>query len=64
MPTVLAKQERRVPRRGKSQGLPLRTLVGAGDRIALFTLPVVVTGVALDILYPSIFAVGGCGAVR
>jgi protein-S-isoprenylcysteine O-methyltransferase Ste14 len=59
MPTVLAKQGRRVPGRGKSQGLPLRTLVGAGDRIALFTLPVVVTGVALNILYPSVFAVGG-----
>jgi hypothetical protein len=26
MPTVLAKQGRRVPGRGKSQGLPLRTL--------------------------------------
>jgi protein-S-isoprenylcysteine O-methyltransferase Ste14 len=56
---VPAQQKRRVPGRGERQGLPLRTLVGAGDRISLFTLPVVVTGVALNILYPSNFAVGG-----
>jgi hypothetical protein len=39
--------------------VPLKTLVGAGDRIALFTLPSAVAGVALNILCPSVFAVGG-----
>ena len=35
MPTVLAKQEHRVPGRGKSQGLPLTALKPSGLRRAL-----------------------------
>lgn len=59
VPTVLTKQEHRASELGRSHGVSLRTLVGAGDRIALFALPVVVVGVALNVLYPSVFAVGG-----
>lgn len=34
-------------------------LVGSGDRIGLFVLPVLVVGVLLNVLVPEVFAVGG-----
>lgn len=37
----------------------LKDLVGGGDRIGLFTLPFVIAGVALNIAFPNLFAVGG-----
>ncbi|MBI5031405.1 MAG: isoprenylcysteine carboxylmethyltransferase family protein [Chloroflexi bacterium] len=37
----------------------LKTLVGSGDRIMLLTLPILIVGLALNILYPSLFNVGG-----
>jgi protein-S-isoprenylcysteine O-methyltransferase Ste14 len=37
----------------------LKTLVGSGDRIALFTAPFLVVGVFLNVAFPSWFAVGG-----
>jgi protein-S-isoprenylcysteine O-methyltransferase Ste14 len=37
----------------------LRTLVGSGDRIALFVVPFLVVGLALNIAFPSVFEVGG-----
>jgi protein-S-isoprenylcysteine O-methyltransferase Ste14 len=37
----------------------LRALVGSGDRIALFTAPFAVAGVALNVAYPAAFGVGG-----
>lgn len=37
----------------------LKLLVGAGDRIALSTLPFFVVGLILNIAYPSVFDVGG-----
>ena len=37
----------------------IRTLVGSGDRIGLFALPVIVVGLALNIAFPDLFAVGG-----
>ena len=37
----------------------LRTLIGSGDRIGLFALPVIVAGLALNIAFPTLFAVGG-----
>jgi len=37
----------------------LKTLVGSGDRIMLFTSPFLVIGLILNILYPSFFKVGG-----
>lgn len=43
----------RTPRRS------LKALVGAGDRIALVTLPFVIVGLALNVVYPSVFEVGG-----
>jgi len=37
----------------------LRTLVGSGDRIGLFTLPFLVVGLILNVAYPAVFDVGG-----
>jgi protein-S-isoprenylcysteine O-methyltransferase Ste14 len=34
-------------------------LVGSGDKIGAFTLPFVIVGVLLNVLYPSLFEVGG-----
>lgn len=39
--------------------MKLRTLVGSGDKIALFTLPFLVIAAILNVLYPSVFRVGG-----
>jgi protein-S-isoprenylcysteine O-methyltransferase Ste14 len=44
---------------GRSLPTSLRTLVGSGDRIALFTLPFLAVAVILSIAYPSLFHVGG-----
>jgi len=45
--------------RGPGGAINLRGLVGSGDRIGLFTLPFLLIGSALNVLYPSVFAVGG-----
>ena len=37
----------------------LKELVGSGEKIALFTLPVLVVGIILNVLFPSAFTVGG-----
>ena len=37
----------------------LRPLIGSGEKIALFTLPVLVTGIMLNVLFPAAFIVGG-----
>lgn len=37
----------------------LKTLVGSGDKIMLLTLPFLIVGLILNILYPSLFGVGG-----
>jgi protein-S-isoprenylcysteine O-methyltransferase Ste14 len=39
--------------------LRLRSLVGSGDRIGVFALPVLVVGLALNMAFPDLFAVGG-----
>lgn len=39
--------------------MKLKALVGSGDRIMLFTLPFLVIGLILNILFPSFFKVGG-----
>jgi len=39
--------------------MKIKVLVGSGDKIALFTLPFLVVGLATNIAYPAIFAVGG-----
>jgi len=42
-----------------AKALDLKTLVGSGERIGLLTLPFLVVGVALSVLRPSLFSVGG-----
>ncbi|MGH8835091.1 MAG: methyltransferase family protein [Actinomycetes bacterium] len=44
---------------GRSATVTLKTLVGSGDRIGLFTLPFLVVGLILNVAYPSLFDVGG-----
>ncbi len=39
--------------------IELRALIGSGDKIALFALPSVLLGVALNVLRPGWFDVGG-----
>lgn len=39
--------------------MKLKVLVGSGDRIMLLTLPFLIVGVILNILFPSVFSVGG-----
>jgi protein-S-isoprenylcysteine O-methyltransferase Ste14 len=39
--------------------MKLKALVGSGDRIMLFTLPFLIVGLVLNILFPSPFSVGG-----
>ena len=37
----------------------LKVLVGSGDKVMLFTLPFLIIGLILNILFPSFFNVGG-----
>ena len=39
--------------------MKLKTLVGSGDRVMLLTLPFLIVGLILNILFPSPFGVGG-----
>lgn len=39
--------------------LGLRALIGSGDRIGLFVLPIVVVGVVLALAFPAVSSVGG-----
>lgn len=41
------------------KGLNVKVLVGSGDRIGLLVLPFLLGGVALNVLRPAIFSVGG-----
>jgi protein-S-isoprenylcysteine O-methyltransferase Ste14 len=41
----------------------LKTLVGSGDKIGLFTLPFFIAGLILNIAYPSLFDVGGPSSI-
>ena len=43
--------------------MDVKKLVGSGDRIGVFVLPVVVVGVILNVAFPSVFEVGGPPAV-
>jgi protein-S-isoprenylcysteine O-methyltransferase Ste14 len=53
--TTVEAGERTAPRRT----LDLRRLVGSGKRIGLLTLPFLAAGLALNVLRPSLFSVGG-----
>ena len=44
---------------GMAKETGLKRLVGSGDRIMLLTLPFLVAGLILNILFPSFFSVGG-----
>lgn len=47
-------------KRQSSAGRPgLKVLVGSGDRIGLFVLPFLLVGLTLNLLWPSVFSVGG-----
>jgi protein-S-isoprenylcysteine O-methyltransferase Ste14 len=39
--------------------MKLNDLVGSGDKVGLFTLPFIVIGIGLNILFPHWFSVGG-----
>ena len=39
--------------------MKLKELVGSGDKIGLFTLPFLIIGLILNIIFPSFFNVGG-----
>jgi protein-S-isoprenylcysteine O-methyltransferase Ste14 len=39
--------------------MKLKSLIGSGDKIVLFTLPFLVVGIILNVLYPESFGVGG-----
>ncbi len=39
--------------------MKLKILIGSGDKIMLFAIPFIVAGLALNILFPAIFVVGG-----
>lgn len=39
--------------------MKLKDLIGSGDRIMLLTLPFLVIGLILNIMFPSVFSVGG-----
>ena len=39
--------------------MKLMTLVGSGHKIGLFTLPFLIVGITLNILYPDFFSVNG-----
>ena len=43
----------------RGRGTSLRSLVGSGDRIALFTLPIAIVALALWAMDPSRFAING-----
>ena len=42
-----------------SRRFDLKALVGSGDRIGAFVLPFLLVGVVLNVVWPSIFSVGG-----
>lgn len=44
---------------GRPTAVNLRTLIGSGDRIGLLTLPFLVVGVVLNVVFPAAFGVGG-----
>ena len=46
-----------------SMGRRMKLLIGSGDKIGLFTLPFLLAGLLLNILFPSAFDVGGPSTV-
>jgi protein-S-isoprenylcysteine O-methyltransferase Ste14 len=48
-----------VHRKQRGQNVNLKRLVGSGDRIGLLTFPLLIMGLLLNFLRPSLFSVGG-----
>jgi len=48
-----------IPKDGPFTGRRLKLLIGSGDKIGLFTLPFLLAGLLLNIVYPSAFDLGG-----
>ena len=48
-----------VERSTPAERVSLKVLVGSGDRIGSLVLPFLVVGVVLNVLWPSVFSVGG-----
>ena len=48
-----------IPEDGPFTGRRLKLLIGSGDKIGLFTLPFLLAGLLLNIVYPSAFDLGG-----
>jgi protein-S-isoprenylcysteine O-methyltransferase Ste14 len=44
---------------GRTATLNLKVLMGSGDRIGLVTLPFLVIGLVLNVMFPAVFSVGG-----
>lgn len=44
---------------GERTKMNVNVLVGSGDKIALFTLPILIVGLILNVAYPPLFDVGG-----
>lgn len=57
MPMLRYAQVSKNGKRGKQ--MKVKALVGSGDKIGLFTLPFLLLGVILNMLFPSFFSVGG-----
>jgi protein-S-isoprenylcysteine O-methyltransferase Ste14 len=45
--------------RSGDKNMKLKVLVGSGDKIGLLTLPFLAIGLVLNLLFPSLFSVGG-----
>lgn len=39
--------------------MELKALVGSGEKIGLFMAPILIIGLVLNIIYPSLFSIGG-----
>jgi protein-S-isoprenylcysteine O-methyltransferase Ste14 len=48
---------------GEKKNMKLKVLVGSGDKIGLLTLPFLIIGLILNIIFPSFFSVGGPSTV-
>jgi len=47
----------------EGKNMKLKVLVGSGDKIGLLTLPFLIIGLILNIMFPSVFNVGGPSTV-
>jgi protein-S-isoprenylcysteine O-methyltransferase Ste14 len=48
-----------MPRLWGGKNMKLKAFIGSGDKIVLFTLPFLVIGLVLNIMFPTLFSAGG-----